>query len=176
MRAELAGASPPYQHSTTGRLALPDSPVPELGGDTDHEAAWAREEQQVRARLGAVLGLQILTGMTVDDTGAGPDDGLDCRDAEHAGAAGRAHGPGDWRAGRVRGSFWWSRLFAEHDSGVYRMLEDLEGSVDRTESKLGSAVYRMRQLVRDTEEKRSGLCIGILVVVLVLLLLAVILV
>jgi len=59
---------------------------------------------------------------------------------------------------------------------VYRMLEDIEEGVDRTESKLGSAMRRMGQFARDTEEKRSGWCIGILIVVLIILLLLVILI
>ena len=74
------------------------------------------------------------------------------------------------------------------------MLGDLEANVDQTDSKLSNAMRRMKRFVRDTEgksgvvlagsynvlifgiETKSGWCITILVVVLVVLLLAVILV
>ena len=35
--------------------------------------------------------------------------------------------------------------------GLYRMLHDLEGNVDRTESKLGDAMKKMQKFIRDTE-------------------------
>ncbi|KAI0035438.1 syntaxin 6, N-terminal-domain-containing protein [Vararia minispora EC-137] len=54
------------------------------------------------------------------------------------------------------------------------MLEDLEQGVDRTDSRLGSAMRKMRKFIRDTEETKSGWCIAILIVVLLILLAAVI--
>ncbi|PPQ87649.1 hypothetical protein CVT25_011487 [Psilocybe cyanescens] len=56
------------------------------------------------------------------------------------------------------------------------MLTDLEQNVDQTDQKLGDAMRRMRKFLRDSEEKGSGWCIIILMVVLMALLLAVILV
>ncbi|TCD70692.1 hypothetical protein EIP91_002067 [Steccherinum ochraceum] len=56
------------------------------------------------------------------------------------------------------------------------MLDDLEQGIDRTDSKLSSAMQRMKKFVRQTEETKSGWCIIILIIVLMLLLLAVILV
>ena len=56
------------------------------------------------------------------------------------------------------------------------MLTDLEQNVDQSDSKLSDAMRRMRKFLRDSEEKGSGWCILILVVVLLALLLAVILV
>lgn len=75
------------------------------------------------------------------------------------------------------------------------MLDDLERGVDRSDSKLQDAMKKMRKFVRDTEgstlrythsllsptdilncaEKKSGWCIGILVVILLILLMLVIL-
>lgn len=57
-----------------------------------------------------------------------------------------------------------------------RLLDDLERGVDSTETKLGSAMQRMRKILRDSEEKGSGCCIIFLIIVLMILLLAVILV
>ncbi|KIJ61831.1 hypothetical protein HYDPIDRAFT_183042 [Hydnomerulius pinastri MD-312] len=54
------------------------------------------------------------------------------------------------------------------------MLDDLEQNVDRTDTKLSSAMRKMRKFVRDTEETKSGWCITILIIVLLILLLAVI--
>ena len=54
------------------------------------------------------------------------------------------------------------------------MLEDLESGVDRSESKLGNAMRRVRRFVSDTEQTKSGWCITGLVIVLVLLLLLVV--
>lgn len=74
------------------------------------------------------------------------------------------------------------------------MLEDLEQGVDKADTKLNSAMKKMRKFIRDTEgellfsirgehcltswltETKSGWCIGILTVILLALLLAVILV
>jgi len=56
------------------------------------------------------------------------------------------------------------------------MLDDLDRGVDQTDSKLSDAMRRMRKFVRETEERRSGWCIAILIAVLLILLLAVILV
>ncbi|KAH9171917.1 t-SNARE [Lactarius sanguifluus] len=56
------------------------------------------------------------------------------------------------------------------------MLDDLDRNVDRMDSKLSDAMRKMRKFVRETEEKRSGWCIAILIVVLLMLLAAVILV
>lgn len=78
---------------------------------------------------------------------------------------------------------------------VHRMLDDVERNVDRTDSKLNSAMRKMKKFIRDTEgisetvlryrrradawihsDTKSGWCITILIIVLVILLLAVILV
>ncbi|KAI9458607.1 t-SNARE [Lactarius psammicola] len=56
------------------------------------------------------------------------------------------------------------------------MLDDLDRNVDRTDSKLSDAVRKMRKFVREAEETKSGWCIAILIVVLLMLLAAVILV
>ncbi|KAI0250631.1 t-SNARE [Lactifluus subvellereus] len=56
------------------------------------------------------------------------------------------------------------------------MLEDLDHHVDRTDSKLSDAMRKMRKFVREIEETKSGWCIAILIVVLLILLAAVILV
>jgi len=56
------------------------------------------------------------------------------------------------------------------------MLDDVGHRVDRTESKLGGAMHRMQRFIRETEEKKSGWCITILIIILCVLLLAVILV
>lgn len=64
-----------------------------------------------------------------------------------------------------------------HEIGEHvEMLDDLEANVDRTDSKLLNAMRRMKKFVRDTEETKSGWCITILIIVLIVLLLAVILV
>jgi len=55
------------------------------------------------------------------------------------------------------------------------MLDDLEANVDSTDSKLQKNLKRLKQFVRETEETKSGWCIGILVVILMVLLLMVIL-
>ncbi|CAL1699264.1 unnamed protein product [Somion occarium] len=56
------------------------------------------------------------------------------------------------------------------------MLSDLERGVDHTDSKLNTAMSRMKKFIRQTEETKSGWCIIILIIVLMALLLAVILV
>lgn len=56
------------------------------------------------------------------------------------------------------------------------MLDDLENNVDRTDGKVSDGMRRLRKFLRDSEEKGSGWCIVILMVVLMALLLAVILV
>ncbi|KAL1745490.1 t-SNARE [Schizophyllum fasciatum] len=55
------------------------------------------------------------------------------------------------------------------------MLGDLEQGVDRAENKLGSAMDRMRHFMRKSEEKGSGWCIVILIIILCALVLALIL-
>lgn len=56
------------------------------------------------------------------------------------------------------------------------MLDDLERNVDRTDDKVSDGMRRLRKFLRDSEEKGSGWCIVILMIVLMCLLLAVILV
>lgn len=58
----------------------------------------------------------------------------------------------------------------------FRMLDDIEQGVDRSNTKLDDAMKRMRKFLRDTEETKSGWCIIILIIVLLVLLLAVILI
>ncbi|RXW22035.1 hypothetical protein EST38_g3811 [Candolleomyces aberdarensis] len=61
--------------------------------------------------------------------------------------------------------------------GVHNeMLDDLERNVDQTDSKVNDGMRRLRKFLRDSEEKGSGWCIVILMIVLMALLLAVILV
>jgi len=61
---------------------------------------------------------------------------------------------------------------AEHNE----MLDDLEQGVDKTDSKLGDAMRRMRKFMRQTEAEKSGWCIIFLIIVLMVLLLVVILI
>ncbi|KAH0835831.1 hypothetical protein J3R83DRAFT_9699 [Lanmaoa asiatica] len=56
------------------------------------------------------------------------------------------------------------------------MLDDIEQDVDHTDSKLDSAMRKMKKFIQDTEDTKSGWCITILVIVLAILLVAVILV
>lgn len=56
------------------------------------------------------------------------------------------------------------------------MLDDLEHGVDRTDSKLSSAMSKMQKFIRQSEEKGSGWCILILIIILIILLGVVILV
>ncbi|TFK73461.1 hypothetical protein BDN72DRAFT_761482 [Pluteus cervinus] len=58
----------------------------------------------------------------------------------------------------------------------HELLDDLERGVDKTDGKLSDATKKLKKLLRDSEEKGSGWCIAILIVVLIALLLAVILV
>lgn len=55
------------------------------------------------------------------------------------------------------------------------ILDDLEHNVDGTDTKLNTAMRKMRKFIRETEETKSGWCITILVVVLLILLMAVVL-
>ncbi|KAI0311099.1 t-SNARE [Amylostereum chailletii] len=56
------------------------------------------------------------------------------------------------------------------------MLGDLEQNIDSSDAKLSGAMRKMKKFIRDTEEKKSGWCIAILIVILIILLAAVILV
>ncbi|KAF8549653.1 hypothetical protein OG21DRAFT_1599087 [Imleria badia] len=56
------------------------------------------------------------------------------------------------------------------------MLDDLERNVDRSDSKLDSAMRKMKKFIRDTEDTKSGWCITFLIIILVILLVAVILI
>ncbi|KAF9046231.1 t-SNARE [Panaeolus papilionaceus] len=56
------------------------------------------------------------------------------------------------------------------------MLTDLEAQVDRSDAKLQTGYRKLKKFLRDTEEKGSGWCVIILIIVLMALLLAVILV
>ncbi|KAH9003458.1 t-SNARE [Lactarius hatsudake] len=106
--------------------------------DEDHQAQWARQEQQM------MLQQQDQTINSIAGTLS--------TIAQQAGLMGSE--------------------ISEHNE----MLDDLDRSVDRTDSKLSDAMRKMRKFVRETEEKRSGWCIAILIVVLLMLLAAVILV
>ncbi|KAH9074240.1 t-SNARE [Lactarius deliciosus] len=106
--------------------------------DEDHQAQWARQEQQM------MLQQQDQTINSIAGTLS--------TIAQQAGLMGSE--------------------ISEHNE----MLDDLDHSVDRTDSKLSDAMRKMRKFVRETEEKRSGWCIAILIVVLLMLLAAVILV
>ncbi|TDL22860.1 hypothetical protein BD410DRAFT_201918 [Rickenella mellea] len=64
------------------------------------------------------------------------------------------------------------REVVEHNE----MLGDLEQNVDRSDTKLTSAMKRMQKIIRDTEETKSGWCIVILIIILCVLLLMVILI
>lgn len=56
------------------------------------------------------------------------------------------------------------------------LLDDLEQNLEHTETKLNKSLRRLQKFVRETEETKSGWCIGILVVILMVLLLMVILI
>ena len=58
---------------------------------------------------------------------------------------------------------------------LFRMLDDLEQGVDQTDSKLSDAMRKMRKFLRDSEERGSGWCIVVLILILMILLIAVIL-
>lgn len=64
-----------------------------------------------------------------------------------------------------------NREIGEH----VELLEDLERGVDTSQTKLTSGLKRIKKFIRDTEETKSGWCIGILIVILMILLLMVIL-
>ncbi|KAF8549082.1 hypothetical protein OG21DRAFT_1448321 [Imleria badia] len=49
------------------------------------------------------------------------------------------------------------------------MLDDLERNVDRSDSKLNSAMRKMKKFIQDTEDTKSGWCITILIIILVVL-------
>ncbi|KAI0298739.1 syntaxin 6, N-terminal-domain-containing protein [Multifurca ochricompacta] len=104
----------------------------------DHQAQWARQEQQMMIQQQDQTINSIAGTLTTI--------------AQQAGLMGS----------EIR----------EHNE----MLDDLENGVDRTDSKLSDAVRKMRTFVREIEETRSGWCIAILIVVLLVLLAAVILV
>jgi hypothetical protein len=59
---------------------------------------------------------------------------------------------------------------------LHRMLDDLESSVDRTDTNLNSAMLKLRSFMRRSEDKYSGWCVIILIIVLCILLLVVILI
>lgn len=80
-------------------------------------------------------------------------------------------------------------------SDFYRMLDDIDRTVDKTDSKLNDAMRKMKKFIRQTEgtslpscppspspltptstDTKSGYCIIILIIVLMALLLAVILI
>ncbi|KZV65764.1 hypothetical protein PENSPDRAFT_689580 [Peniophora sp. CONT] len=54
------------------------------------------------------------------------------------------------------------------------MLSDVERGVDQADSKLNDAMTKMKKFIRETEETKSGWCIGILIFILLCLLVAVI--
>ncbi|KAG7090696.1 hypothetical protein E1B28_009791 [Marasmius oreades] len=56
------------------------------------------------------------------------------------------------------------------------LLDDLERGVDRTDSKLNSAMKKMKKFLRDSEERGSGWCVIVLIIILMILLLVVILI
>lgn len=56
------------------------------------------------------------------------------------------------------------------------LLTDLESGVERTDSKLNNAMGRMRRFIRQSEERGSGWCILVLILVLCILLVVVILI
>ncbi|TXT08748.1 hypothetical protein VHUM_02876 [Vanrija humicola] len=61
---------------------------------------------------------------------------------------------------------------AEHSE----MLDDLSTRVDGTQSRLSKVTKTMQNFITKNEDTRSSWCIGILVVILIILLIAVILV
>ncbi|KAF8155656.1 snare protein TLG1/Syntaxin [Crassisporium funariophilum] len=148
MRVQVASSSPPapqyLQPSGSGTplptnspRAGPGSPFSERYGD-DHQAAWAREEQQMMIRE---------QDHTMDSIA-----GTLSTIAQQASLMGQE--------------------IVEHNE----LLDDLEQNVDRSDTKLSDAMRRMRKFLRDSEEKGSGWCIIILMIILGALLLAVILV
>jgi len=142
MRAEVEGHQPSdsVDTATPSRLNT-RSPVPGAEHeprDEDHQAQWARQEQQM------MLQQQDQTMHSIAGTLS--------TIAQQAGLMGSE--------------------ISEHNE----MLDDLDRNVDGTDGKLSDAMRRMRKFVRDTEEKKSGWCIAILILVLLILLAAVILI
>ncbi|KIK06458.1 hypothetical protein K443DRAFT_280772 [Laccaria amethystina LaAM-08-1] len=141
MRTELTASSLSIprqrQPSDSTQRDKPGSPFSDQYGD-DHQAEWAREEQQMMIRE---------QDNTMDSI-AGTLNTL----AQQASLMGQEIG--------------------QHNE----MLDDLEQNVDKTDTKLSDAMRRLRKFLRDSEEKGSGWCIVILMLVLMALLLAVILV
>lgn len=141
MRTELTASSLsiPRQRQTSDSTERdkPGSPFSDQYGD-DHQAEWAREEQQMMIRE---------QDNTMDSI-AGTLNTL----AQQASLMGQEIG--------------------QHNE----MLDDLEQNVDKTDTKLSDAMRRLRKFLRDSEERGSGWCIVILILVLMALLLAVILV
>jgi len=142
MRAEIEGY--PKSDSagpSTPRRSNTQSPFSGSGHepmDEDHQANWARQEQQMMIQQ--------------QDQAINSIAGTLSTIAQQAGLMGTE--------------------ISEHNE----MLDDLDHGVDRTSNKLSDAMHRMRKFVRETEERRSGWCITILIAVLLVLLLAVILV
>jgi len=66
-------------------------------------------------------------------------------------------------------------LMGQEIIGHNELLGDLEQGVDRADTKLNSAMQRMKKFLRDSEERGSGWCIIILIIILMILLIAVIL-
>jgi len=66
-------------------------------------------------------------------------------------------------------------LMGQEISEHTEMLGDLESNVDNSNAKLDTAMKKLKKFIRDTEETKSGWCIGILIVILLILLLLVIL-
>lgn len=58
-------------------------------------------------------------------------------------------GTRDCRTQRVRHCF--IQMHFAFNWSQYRMLQDLEGNVDKTETKLGGAMKKMQKFIRDTE-------------------------
>jgi len=142
MRAEVEGRQP--SDSVDPATPSGSNTLPPFSGtdheprDEDHQAQWAREEQQMMLQQQDQTINSIAGTLTTI--------------AQQAGLMGS----------EIR----------EHNE----MLDDLDHSVDRTDSKLSDAMRKMRKFVRETEETKSGWCIAILIVVLLALLAAVILV
>ncbi|KAF8491118.1 t-SNARE [Gautieria morchelliformis] len=149
MRQEVSGV--PALSSMPSIRKGPDTPAPE---PSDDQAQWSREEQQASSLFGIdwlslTLHPQML--MQQQDHTLTSISGTLSTLAEQAGLMGQEVG--------------------EHNE----MLHDLEGNVDRTETKLGDAMKKMKKFIRDTEETKSGWCIGILIVILCILLVLVVL-
>ncbi|KAI0261641.1 t-SNARE [Gloeopeniophorella convolvens] len=142
MRAEVEGRLPSDSvDPATPVRSNARSPLPGAAHesrDDDHQAEWARQEQQMMLQQ--------------QDQAINSIAGTLSTIAQQAGLMGSE--------------------ISEHNE----MLDDLGRGVDRSDSKLSDAMRKMRKFVRDTEETKSGWCIAILVVVLLVLLAAVILV